>query len=165
MLHFRRLIIQTSLEVWPMHSKKRLPVKTLGFWIVYGSWKSHQALDFIHNIGRDQRTFWKPNYSSFSFQKNFWPIMSHPKKSRFNFTVFREGQAVSLKINLPPTTSFERQEDVIFHSLFNRLHEAKLTKKKKVDHTKNIKDKTVPRTGIFFTLEKRSYIFRSLKQD
>lgn len=65
----------------------------------------------------------------------------------------------SLKINLPPTTSFERQEDVIFHSLFNRLHEAKLTKKKKVDHTKNIKDKTVPRTGIFFTLEKRSYIF------
>lgn len=91
--------------------------------------------------------------------------MSHSKKSMFHFTVLSKSVSPSLKINLPPTTSFERQEDVIFHSLFNRLHEAKLTKKKKVDHTKNIKDKTVPRTGIFFTLEKRSYIFRSLKQD
>lgn len=31
---------------------------------------------------------------------------------------------------------------MIFHNLFNRLHEAKLTKK--VDHTKNKKYKTVP---------------------
>lgn len=46
-------------------------------------------------------------------------------------------------INYPMRVLKGKRIKIIFHSLFNRLHEAKLTKKK-VDHTKNIKYKTVP---------------------